>query len=98
VGEIKDQRLEAEQKSEILVMIERAKEKGLRVTQSCVFWKINRRRVVRWCSSKKDGQSLRNLKPGPRESVHKLLPEEREAVMQMTKKKNMLILPTGSLP
>jgi transposase InsO family protein len=86
VGEIKDQWLEAEQKAEILVMIERAKEKGLTVTQSCVFWRINRRRVVRWCSRNKDGQSLRNLKPGPREPVHKLLPEEREAVMHMAKK------------
>ena len=86
MGEIKDQWLEAEQKSEILVMIERAKEKGLTVTQSCVFWRINRRRVVRWCSRNKDGQSLRNLKPGPREPVHKLLPEEREAVMHMAKK------------
>jgi len=67
-------------------MIERAKEKALTVTRSCVFWKISRRRVVRWRSKRKDGHSLRNLKPGPREPVHKLLPEEKEAVLQMAKK------------
>jgi len=86
VGEIRDHWLEEEQKLEILVMIEQAKEKGLTVTRTCVFWRINRRRVVRWCSKRKDGQSLRNFKPGPREPVHKLLPEEREAVLQMAKK------------
>jgi len=86
VGEIRDQWLDEEQKSEILVMIEKAKEKGLSVSRACVFWSINRRRVVRWFSKKKNDQSLRNLKPGPKEPVHKLLPEEREAVLQMAKK------------
>ena len=75
MGEIKDQWLDEEQESEILVMIEKAKEKGL----SCVFWSINRRRVVRWFSKKKNDQSLRNLKSGPKEPVHKLLPEERDS-------------------
>ena len=67
-------------------MIEQAKEKGLSVTRTCAFWRINRRRVVRWCRKKENGQSLRNLKPGPREPVHKLLLDEREAVLQMAKK------------
>jgi len=86
VGEIRGQWISEEQKGEILVMIERAKEKALTVTRSCVFWKISRRRVVRWRSKRKDGHSLRNLKPGPREPVHKLLPEEKEAVLHMAKK------------
>ena len=71
---------------EILVMIERAKENGLAVTRSCVFWRINRRRVVRWQTRSQNGQSLENLKPGPRQPVHKLLPEETEAVLMMAKK------------
>ena len=86
MGEIRGQWISEEQKGEILVMIERAKEKALTVTRSCVFWKISRRRVVRWRSKRKDGHSLRNLKPGPREPVHKLLPEEKEAVLHMAKK------------
>ena len=86
MGEIKGQWLSEEQKLEILIMIEQAKEKGLSATKTCAFWRVNRRRVVRWCRKKKNGQSLRNLKPGPREPVHKLLPDEREAVLQMAKK------------
>ncbi len=67
-------------------MIEQAKEKGLPVTRTCIFWRINRRRVVRWRSKKENGQSLRNLKPGPKQPVHRLLAEEKEAVLQMAKK------------
>ena len=77
MGEIKGHWLSEEQKLEILVMIEQAKEKGLSVTRTCVFWGVNRRRIVRWRGKKKNNQSLRNLKPGPRKPVHKLLPEER---------------------
>ncbi len=67
-------------------MIEQAKEKGLTVTRSCVFWRINRRRVVRWRTRRQNGQSFENLKPGPRQPVHRLLPEETEAVLMMAKK------------
>ncbi len=67
-------------------MIEQAKEKGLSVTRSCVSWRINRRRVVRWRTRRQNGQSLDNLKPGPRQPVHRLLPEEKEAVLIMAKK------------
>jgi transposase InsO family protein len=86
VGEIKGQWLTEEQKLEILVITEQAKEKGLSVTRTCIFWRINRRRVVRWRTKKNNSQCLQNLKPGPKEPVHKLLPEETEAVLQMAKK------------
>jgi transposase InsO family protein len=67
-------------------MVERAKEKGLAVTRTCIFWRINRRRVVRWRTRSQNGQSLENLKPGPRQPVHRLLPEEKKAVLMMAKK------------
>ena len=86
MGEIKGRWLSEEQKVEILVMVERAKERGLTVTRSCVFWRINRRRVVRWRTRSQNDQSLENLKPGPRQPVHRLLPEEIEAVLKMAKK------------
>jgi putative transposase len=86
VGEIKGKWVDEEQKSEILVMIEQAKENGLSASRSCIFWEINWRRVVRWRKKKNNGQSLRNLKPGPTEPVHRLLPEEKESVLQMAKK------------
>ena len=67
-------------------MIDNAKEDRISITRTCVFLKICRRRVVRWHWKEKKGQSLENLKPGPREPVHRLLPEEREAVLHMAKK------------
>jgi len=49
------------------------------------MWAINRRRVSRWRSKLAQGQSLDNAKPGPKSPVHKLLPVERAAVLQMAK-------------
>ena len=86
MGQIRGQWLDEQQKSEILMMIERAKEKGFSVTRTCIFWRINRRRVVRWLRKRKKGQSMANLKPGPTEPIHRLLPQERRAVLQMAKK------------
>jgi len=86
VGEIKGQWLEQEQKVEILVMIECAKEKGVSMTRGCALLMISRRRIVRWRNKCNRGESLENLKPGPREPLHKLLPVERDAVLQMAKK------------
>jgi len=67
-------------------MIDNAKEDRISITRTCVFLRICRRRVVRWHWKEKNGQSLENLKPGPREPVHRLLPEEKTAVLQMAKK------------
>jgi putative transposase len=75
-----------EQKVDILSMTERAKNIGVSITRACVLWKIERRRVVRWRRREKNGQSLENLKPGTRYPVHRLLPEEKTAVLQMAKK------------
>jgi putative transposase len=86
VGEIKGLWLKEEQKLEILVMVEQAKEEGLSVTRSCIVWHISRRRVVRWRTKKENGQSLKNNKPGTRAPVHRLLPEEKEVVLQMAVK------------
>lgn len=67
-------------------MTEKAKSKGVSITRTCFLWRINRRRVVRWRRKDKNGQSLENLKPGPRYPRHKLLPAERMAVLHMAKK------------
>jgi transposase InsO family protein len=80
---MKGQWLEEEQKLEILSIVSQAKGQGLSISRTCFFWKINRRRVVRWRMEKKRGQSMINFKPGPRMPVHKLLPEEIGAVLQM---------------
>lgn len=85
MGEIKSIWLSIEQKVEIISLIKDAKNRGTSITRSCVLWRINRRRVVRWRSKEKDGQGLENMKPGPRYPAHKLLPEEKAAVLKMAK-------------
>jgi len=71
-----------EQKVDILSMTERAKKKGISITRACALLMIERRRVTRW---RKKGKSLENLKPGTRYPVHRLLPEEKTAVLRMAK-------------
>jgi len=97
VGEIKGRWLEEEQKLEILAIVVQAKERGLSISRICLFWRINRCRVVRWRTKEKQGQSLKNLKPGPRMPVHKLLPEEVNAVLQMAVKEEYADLSHRSL-
>ena len=72
-----------EQKGAILLSMEEARAKGVSRIHACAMWMINRRRVVRWSGIWKRGQSLDNGKPGPKDPVHKLLPEERTAVTAM---------------
>jgi putative transposase len=86
VGEIKGTWLSLEQKVDILLMIEKAKDKGISIVQTCALWRIERRRVVSWRRKEKNGQSLENLKPGPRYPIHKLLEVEKTAILQMAKK------------
>jgi transposase InsO family protein len=86
VGEIKGQWLEEEQKVEILVMIEHAREQGISITRTCALLMITRRRVVRWRREWNRGKGLGNLKPGPTEPLHKVLSVERESVLQMATK------------
>ncbi len=75
--------MDEEQKSSILVSMEEARAKGVSRIRACAMWMINRRRVVRWSGIWKRGQSLDNGKPGPKDPVHRLLPEERTAVAAM---------------
>jgi len=63
--------------------MEEARAKGVSRIRACAMWMINRRRVVRWSGIWKRGQSLDNGKPGPKDPVHRLLPEERTAVAAM---------------
>jgi len=86
VGAIKGTWVRLEQKVDILSMTEQAKEKGVSITRSCALWRIERRRVVRWLSKEKDGESLANRNPGPRYPSHTLLSEEKTAVVEMAKK------------
>ena len=69
-----------------MVMIERAREQGISITRACTLLMIIRRRVVRWRREWNRRKGLENLKPGPTKPLHKLLPVERESVLQMATK------------
>jgi putative transposase len=81
VGQIKGRWLAEEKKVAILLCIEEATEKRITRTRACAMWQINRRRVTRWAAARKGGRDLHNGKPGPKEPCHRLLAEERAAVV-----------------
>jgi hypothetical protein len=85
VGEITGCWLEEEQKIDILLLIESAKQQGFPMTRVCSLMMISRRRTVRWQRRWKEGEGLKNLTPGPKHPLHTLLPMERRAVLQMAK-------------
>ena len=75
--------MDEDQKSAILLTMEEARAKGISMVRACALWMIDRRRVVRWSGIFRSGHSLDNGKPGPKDPVHRLLPEERTAVVAM---------------
>jgi len=81
VGAIRGTWLEEEKKVAILLTIEEAREKSITQSRACAMWRINRRRVTRWAWARNRGQSLVNGKPGPTKPCHRLLEEERVAVV-----------------
>jgi transposase InsO family protein len=86
VGPIKALWLEKQKKLEIFNAVRHAKKKGISITNSCRMWQISRRRVTHWNKRyNQDPNSLKNLKPGPRTPINKLLPVERRAVIKMAK-------------
>lgn len=70
-------------KIEILEVIESAKMQGVSVFRSCEILVINRRRIVRWQHTLRINQSLANGKPGPREPLHRLLPQEKQQILEI---------------
>jgi putative transposase len=73
--------LEEEKKVAILVTIEEAREQRITKSRACAMWRISRRRVTRWVSARNRGHELGNGKPGPTKPCHRLLEEERVAVL-----------------
>jgi len=86
VGEIEGQWLSQAHKVNILAVVDEAQDAGISVKRTCTLLMINRRRVTRWRWKRENGNSLDNLKPGPREPVNRLLLTERTAVLEMAKK------------
>ncbi len=67
-------------------MIESAKEKGISIQRACSVLLINRQRVVRWQARVRRGIGLEDTRPGPRKALHRLLPTERQQVLEFARK------------
>ncbi len=83
MGKIEGSWIGEERKVDILLAISEAKEKGMTCSRACHLWMIERRRVIRWNGKWKRGESLVNGRPGPREPIHRLLPQERQTVLSV---------------
>jgi transposase InsO family protein len=86
VGKISGQRIDGQLKLGILDMIEWAGEQGISVQRSCSVLMINRRRIIRWQNRIRRGLGVEDTKPGPREVLHRLLPLERQQVLDFARK------------
>jgi len=87
MGALKGRWIAEERKIDILVMIALARQKGVRISRACVLLTIERKRIFRWSLKRKQNESLKDQKPGPKALVYnKLLPEESTQVLDLVKK------------
>ena len=77
--------IKAETKRAILAMIESSQQQGVSVRRSCSILNIEHRRVVRWQQRSRYGQGLDDLPSGPKEPLHRILPDEVERIVAMAK-------------
>ena len=85
MGAIAKQWIEAGTKRAILAVIETSQQQGVAARRSCSILMIEHRRVVRWQQRVRHGLSLTDLVPGPKEPLHRILPEEVERIIAMAK-------------
>ena len=83
MGPIAGQWIKEQTKLEILTVIEFSQQQGVSARRSCSILVIEHRRIVRWQERTRQGQSLANRPPGPREPLHRVLPEEIEQIVAM---------------
>ena len=85
MGPIAKHWIKEQTKLEILAVIKTSQQQGVSVRRSCVILAIEHRRIVRWQHQARQGQSLANLTPGPREPLNRMLPEEIDQIVAMAK-------------
>jgi putative transposase len=85
VGPIAGQWIKEQTKVEILTVIETSHQQGVSVRRSCSLLAIQHRRIVRWQARARQGQSLANLSPGPKDPLHRMLAEEIDQIVGMAK-------------
>jgi putative transposase len=85
VGPITGLWLKEQTKLEILTVIETSQQQGVSARHSCSLLAIEHRRVVRWQQQSRQGQCLANLSPGPKDPLHRVLPEEIDQIVTLAK-------------
>jgi transposase InsO family protein len=85
VGPIGPQWIQEQTKLEILTVIENSQHQGVSARRSCAILVIEHRRIVRWQQRARQGGNVADLKPGPTEALHRVLPEEIDQIVAMAK-------------
>jgi transposase InsO family protein len=83
VGPITGLWIKEQTKLEILTVIETSQHQGVSARRTCSLLAIEHRRVVRWQQQSRQGQPLANLIPGPKEPLHRVLPEEIDQIVTL---------------
>jgi transposase InsO family protein len=89
VGQITGEWLATETKMEMLDQIQESAEQGVSCRHSCELLMIHRSRVLRWQKTRRAGRTLHNGTPGPAEALHRLLPQEREAIVALARREDL---------
>ena len=85
MGPITGTWLKAQTKLDILTVIETSQQQGVSARHSCSLLAIEHRRVVRWQGQARQGLPLANLNPGPKDPLHRVLPEEIDQIVTLAK-------------
>ena len=85
MGPIAKQWLKEQTKLDILAVIKTSHQQGVSVRRSCLILAIGHRRIVRWQHQARQGQSLANLTPGPKEPLNRMLPQEIDQIVAMAR-------------
>lgn len=79
-------------KLEILAVIKTSQQQGVSARRSCSILAIEHRRIVRWQQRARQGQGLIDLTPGPKEPLHRMLPEEIDQIVAMAQSQDYVDL------
>jgi putative transposase len=89
VGPITGEWLPPERKTEMLDLIHDSADLGVSCRRSCVLLMIQRSRILRWQQTRRIGGTLENGTPGPDQPIHALLPEERDAMLDLARREDL---------
>jgi putative transposase len=79
-------------KMEMLDLIEESARQSVSCRRSCELLMIQRSRMLRWQLARRRGESLENGTPGPEQPLHRLLLEERETIVALACREDLVDL------